>query len=110
MGELCQRSDLPGAARHEHHAPAIALLGRDPTSAPAHLFIGGLGLGAQVAALLFVVGSYFLAEFVRKRQLRKAVEGDTRFYDVDAGDSTVTLDLSQVVYLRVETEDHRVGF
>ena len=33
-----------------------------------------------------------------------------RFYDVDAGDSTVTLDLSQVVYLRVETEDHRVGF
>ena len=43
-------------------------------------------------------------------QLRKAVEGDQRFYDVDAGESTVTLDLSQVVYLRVETEDHRVGF
>ena len=42
--------------------------------------------------------------------LRKAVEGDARFYDVDAGESTVTLDLSQVVYLRVETEDHRVGF
>ena len=42
--------------------------------------------------------------------LRKAVEGDQRFYDVDAGDSNVTLDLSQVVYLRVETEDHRVGF
>jgi hypothetical protein len=42
--------------------------------------------------------------------LRKAVEGETRFYDVDAGESTVTLDLSQVVYLRVETEDHRVGF
>ena len=42
--------------------------------------------------------------------LRKAVEGDTRFYDLDAGDSNVTLDLSQVVYLRVETEDHRVGF
>jgi hypothetical protein len=42
--------------------------------------------------------------------LRKAVEGERRFYDVDAGDSNVTLDLSQVVYLRVETEDHRVGF
>ena len=42
--------------------------------------------------------------------LRKAIEGDQRFYDVDAGDSNVTLDLSQVVYLRVETEDHRVGF
>jgi hypothetical protein len=43
-------------------------------------------------------------------QLRKAVEGDKRFYDLKADDSNVTLDLSQVVYLRVETEDHRVGF
>ena len=43
-------------------------------------------------------------------ELRRAVEGEKRFYDVDAGESTVTLDLSQVVYLRVETEDHRVGF
>ena len=42
--------------------------------------------------------------------LRQAVEGDKRFYDLDAGDSSVTLDLAQVVYLRVETEDHRVGF
>ncbi len=42
--------------------------------------------------------------------LRTAVEGEKRFYDLDAGDSNVTLDLSQVVYLRVETEDHRVGF
>ncbi len=42
--------------------------------------------------------------------LRKAVEGEKRFYDLDAGDSNVTLDLAQVVYLRVETEDHRVGF
>lgn len=31
---------------------AIALMGRDPTSAPAHLFIGGIGLGAQAAALV----------------------------------------------------------
>jgi hypothetical protein len=43
-------------------------------------------------------------------KLRKAVEGDQRFYDLKADDSNVTLDLSQVVYLRVETEDHRVGF
>ena len=42
--------------------------------------------------------------------LRKAIEGDQRFYDLDAGDSSVTLDLAQVVYLRIETEDHRVGF
>jgi high-affinity iron transporter len=30
-------------------------------------------LGAQAAALAFVVGSYFLAEWVRKRQVRKAI-------------------------------------
>ncbi len=29
---------------------AIATLARDPTAAPAHLFLGGVGLGAQVAA------------------------------------------------------------
>ena len=58
--------------------------------------------GGQVLALRIDKGVF--------AELRKAIEGDTRFYDLDAGDSTVTLDLSQVVYLRVETEDHRVGF
>jgi hypothetical protein len=58
--------------------------------------------GGQVLALRFAKGEF--------DNLRQAIEGETRFYDVDAGDSTVTLDLSQVVYLRVETEDHRVGF
>jgi hypothetical protein len=58
--------------------------------------------GGQVLALRLEKGAF--------EGLRKAVEGDTRFYDLDAGDSDVTLDLSQVVYLRVETEDHRVGF
>ncbi len=58
--------------------------------------------GGQVLALRLEKGVF--------DELRKAIEGDARFYDVDAGDSTVTLDLAQVVYLRVETEDHRVGF
>ena len=45
---------------------AISLLGRDPTSAPAHLFIGGKGLGARVAARvgasrIRVDGYFFLA-------------------------------------------------
>jgi predicted alpha/beta-hydrolase family hydrolase len=31
---------------------AIAMLGRDPTAAPAHLFIGGRGIGGRVAANL----------------------------------------------------------
>lgn len=29
---------------------AISVLGQDPTAAPAHLFLGGLGLGGKVAA------------------------------------------------------------
>ena len=58
--------------------------------------------GGQVLALRLEKGVF--------EELRKAIEGEKRFYDVDAGDSNVTLDLSQVVYLRVETEDHRVGF
>ena len=58
--------------------------------------------GGQVLALQISQKAY--------DSLRKAVEGDQRFFDVDAGDSSLTLDLSQVVYLRVETEDHRVGF
>ena len=32
-------------------------------------------IGAQIAAFAFVVGSYFLAEWVRKRHVRKAVGG-----------------------------------
>lgn len=31
---------------------AIALLGRDPSATPAHLFLGGVGLGARVASTL----------------------------------------------------------
>ena len=58
--------------------------------------------GGQVLALRIDPSNF--------EELRKAVEGERRFYDLDAGDSNVTLDLSQVVYLRVETEDHRVGF
>ncbi len=31
---------------------ALAVLGRDPTATPAHLFLGGFGIGARVAARL----------------------------------------------------------
>jgi uncharacterized protein len=43
---------------------AITVLGRDPTAAPAHLFVGGFGLGgqvaAQVAARLRVNGTFLI--------------------------------------------------
>jgi predicted alpha/beta-hydrolase family hydrolase len=38
---------LPVLERTFRHA--VAVLARDPSAAPAHLFVGGVGLGAQVA-------------------------------------------------------------
>jgi hypothetical protein len=44
-----RRPDDPGVLRRTFRA-AISALGRDPTAAPAHLFLGGKGLGGQVAS------------------------------------------------------------
>ena len=44
-----KRPDSPSVLRRTLRA-AIAALGRDPTAAPAHLFLGGKGLGGQVCA------------------------------------------------------------
>jgi hypothetical protein len=44
--------------------------------------------------------------------LRSALESDRsdRWHELKAQDSDVSLDLSQVVYVRLDTEDQRVGF
>jgi hypothetical protein len=39
-----------------------------------------------------------------------ADEGAARWHELKTEDADVSLDLSQVVYVRVETEEHRVGF
>ncbi|MGI8779733.1 MAG: hypothetical protein ACR2L8_06120 [Solirubrobacteraceae bacterium] len=45
-------------------------------------------------------------------ELRQALAGgsDGRWREVEAADGAVVLDLGQVVYLRVESDEHRVGF
>jgi hypothetical protein len=45
-------------------------------------------------------------------ELRKALSqgSGSGWREVEAADGAVVLDLSQVVYLRVESDDHRVGF
>jgi hypothetical protein len=45
-------------------------------------------------------------------RLRKALEDSSpeRWHVLDTQDSQVALDLSQVVYIRLDTEDQRVGF
>ena len=44
--------------------------------------------------------------------LRKALadSGSDRWFELTTQDSDVFVDLSQVVYVRLDTEDHRVGF
>jgi len=59
-----KRPDPPAVMERVLRA-AIGVLGRDPTAAPAHLFVGGKGLGARVAADLAtgrprVDGAFFL--------------------------------------------------
>jgi hypothetical protein len=45
-------------------------------------------------------------------ELRETLEkgSDSRWHVVKTQDSEVAVDLSEVVYVRVETERHRVGF
>ena len=43
--------------------------------------------------------------------LREALRaGQDRWHEVDAADGAVLLDLGQVVYLRTESDEQRVGF
>ena len=37
-------------------------------------------------------------------------EGRERWHEVAATDGAVLVDIGQVVYLRVESDDHRIGF
>ena len=44
-------------------------------------------------------------------ELRKALaQASGGWREVEAADGAVVLDLAQVVYLRVESDEHRVGF
>ena len=45
-------------------------------------------------------------------ELRTALQngGERGWHEVEAVDGAVLLDLKQVVYLRVESDEHRVGF
>jgi hypothetical protein len=44
--------------------------------------------------------------------LRKALDSDrsNRWHEIKSEDSDVAVDLAQVVYVRLDTEEHKVGF
>ena len=44
-------------------------------------------------------------------ELRAVIrEGRERWHEVEAADGAVLVDIGQIVYLRVESDEHRVGF
>ena len=43
-------------------------------------------------------------------QLRRAVQDGKRWYEADTVDGVMALDLGQVVYMKLEAAEHRVGF
>ena len=42
--------------------------------------------------------------------LRRAVQDGKRWYEVETMDGLVALDLGQVVFVKLEAPEHRVGF
>ena len=61
--------------------------------------------GGQVLVLELTETSY--------RELREALEGrngGSGWYEIEAEDSRVAVDLAEVVYVQLNTEEHRVGF
>ena len=42
--------------------------------------------------------------------LKRALGDSERWHEVESEDATVTLDLSQFIYVRLDTESGRVGF
>ena len=51
-----------------------------------------------------------LPEEVLSRLRDTLKEGRERWIEVEASDGAVLVDVGQVVYLRVESDDHRIGF
>ena len=77
----------------------------DPTSTPPSFRRAALGFTGSGQVL-----SLRLAED-QLTALRKALQdGKDRWYEVEATDGAVLVDLGQVSYLRVESGEHRVGF
>jgi hypothetical protein len=62
-------------------------------------FQGGQSLPVRVAQEVYDALHKALAD-----------SGSDRWFELKTEDSDVHVDLSQVVYVRLDTEDHRVGF
>ena len=77
----------------------------DPSKAPPSARRAALGFSGSGQVLSLRLADDQLTA------LRKALQdGSERWYEVEATDGAVLVDLGQVSYLRVESGEHRVGF
>ena len=60
----------------------------------------------------FGIGQILSVKLTREEldQLRKAVESGTGWYDLEAQEGSVSLNLAMVVFLRVTDPRHSIGF
>ena len=77
----------------------------DPTTTPPSFRRAALGFSGSGQVLSLRLADDQLTA------LRAALQdGKERWYEVEATDGAVLVDLGQVAYLRVESGEHRVGF
>jgi hypothetical protein len=77
----------------------------DPSKAPPSARRAALGFSGSGQVLSLRLADDQLTA------LRTALQdGKERWYEVEATDGAVLVDLGQVTYLRVESGEHRVGF
>ena len=77
----------------------------DPTTTPPSFRRAALGFTGSGQVL-----SLRLADDQLKALRSALQDGKERWYEVEATDGAVLVDLGQVSYLRVESGEHRVGF
>lgn len=58
--------------------------------------------GGQVLQLRLLDSAY--------KGLRKALDKNEGWHDLKTEDSEVSIDIAEVVYVRLDTDSHRVGF
>ena len=91
------------------HADLVGIWGRDPARTEAAGRRFGVAGHSDLDRLL--LQGRTLAEAAGRSGLRGALqEGRDRWHEIEGPDGAVLLDLGQVVYLRVESDEHRVGF
>jgi len=113
FAEAKKRRPDPAPVLRRTFRAALGALGRDPTAAPAHLFIGGKGLGGQIAAdlassRLRADGLFLLAYPLHPQNKPEKIQADLLFRIVapvlflqGTRDRTCDLDLLRQTLQRV---------